>query len=50
MASSTELPGHDHASTMMSKVKHRVSEIFHQLHENEEEVRRWQETPEDPDN
>ncbi len=22
MANSTELPGHDHASTMMSKVKH----------------------------
>ncbi len=39
MANSTELPGHDHASTMMSKVKHQVSEIFPQPHENEEEVR-----------
>ncbi len=39
MANSTELPGHDHASTMMSKVKHRLSELFPQPHENEEEAR-----------
>ncbi len=39
MVNSTELPGHDHASTMMSKVKPRMSDILPQPHENEEEVR-----------
>ncbi len=33
---STELPGHDHTSTMMSKVRHRMSEI---PYENEEDIR-----------
>ncbi len=28
MANSTELPGHDHANTMMLKAKHSLSEIF----------------------
>ncbi len=46
MANSTELPGHDHAPTMMSKVRHHMSEI---PHENEEEIR-WQlEIPETMD-
>ncbi len=36
---STELPGHDHATTMMSKVRDRMSEILPQAHENEEEIR-----------
>ncbi len=49
MVNSTELPGHDHASTIMSKVKHHVSEIYPQTHENEEEVRRRHKTPETPD-
>ncbi len=48
MANSTELLCHHHASTMMSKLKHGVSEIFHQPHENEEEVRQRHKTPEYP--
>ncbi len=49
MGNSTELSGHDHAGTMMSKVKHRVSDILPQHHENEEEARQWYKTPETPD-
>ncbi len=49
-ANSTELPGHDHATTIMSKVRHRMCEILPQPHENEEELRRRHETPETPDN
>ncbi len=40
MPNSNELSGHDDASIMISKVKHQVSEIFPQPHENEEELRR----------
>ncbi len=36
---STELPGHDNVHTMMLKVKHRVSDILPQSHENDEEAR-----------
>ncbi len=39
MVNSAELPGHDHASTMMSKSKNRVSDILPHPHENEEEAR-----------
>ncbi len=35
MANSTELPGHDHAASVMSKVRHCMSEI---PHENDEEI------------
>ncbi len=35
---------------MMSKVKHRMSEIYHHPHENEEDMRLRHETPEAPDN
>ncbi len=49
MANSTQLPGHNSATTMMSKVKNHMSEIFPQTHENEEEVRRRHETPKTPD-
>ncbi len=49
LAYSTELPGHDHVHTMMSKVKHRVSEIYHHPHENEDDIRRRHETLETPD-
>ncbi len=48
-ANSTELPGHDHATTMMSKVKHHMSEIFPHPHEKEEEVRWRNETLETRD-
>ncbi len=46
MANSTELPGHDHVSTMMSKVKHHMSEI---PHENNEEIRWRYKTPGTPE-
>ncbi len=49
IANCTELPGHDHVHTMMSKVKHRVSEIYHHPHENEEDMRQRHEIPETPD-
>ncbi len=39
MANNTGLPGHDNVHTIMSKVKHRVSDILPQSHENEEEAR-----------
>ncbi len=39
LANSMELLGHDHVHTMMSKVNHRVSEIYHHAHENEEDMR-----------
>ncbi len=29
LANSKQLPGHDHVHTIMSKVKHRMSEIYH---------------------
>ncbi len=37
IGNSTELPGYDHTSTMMSKVRHCISEI---PHENEEKIKR----------
>ncbi len=46
LANSTELPGHDLVTTMMSKVSRRISEILPQPHEDEEEVIRGSETPE----
>ncbi len=46
---STELPGHDNVHTMMLKVKHRVSDILPQSHENDEEARWRYDEPETPD-
>ncbi len=46
---STELPGDDNLHTMMSKVKHRVSDILPPPHENEEEARKRYDEPETPD-
>ncbi len=48
MANSTELPGHHNLYTMMSNVKHQVSDILLQPHENEEEARRRYDEPETP--
>ncbi len=39
MANSTELPGHDNVHTMLSKVKHQVSDIL----PNQMKMRRSQE-------
>ncbi len=49
LANSTELPSHDHASTMMSKVKHRVSDILAHPNANEDDVKQQCELPETPD-
>ncbi len=49
MANSTELPGHDHASTIMLKTKNRMSNILPYPHENEEEARRRYDSPETHD-
>ncbi len=46
---STELPGHDHATIMMSKVSCCVSEILPQPHEDEEKGIQGSETPETPE-
>ncbi len=50
LANSTELPGHDLVHMIMSKVKRRVSEIYHHPNESEDNMRRRHETPETPDN
>ncbi len=49
MVNSTELPGHDNVHTMMLKVKHWVSDILPQPHENEEKARRRYDEPESLD-
>ncbi len=46
MTNGTELPDHDHAATMMWKLKHCMSEI---PHENEKEVRWRHETADNMD-
>ncbi len=45
MANSTELPGHGHARSVMSKVSRRVSEIMPVSHEDEEEALQGSEIP-----
>ncbi len=49
LANSTELPGHDHATTVMSKISCCVSEILPPTHIDEEEVVQRTETPETTD-
>ncbi len=49
LVNSTELPGHDHATIMMSKVSCCVSEILPQPHEDEEKGIQGSETPETPE-
>ncbi len=44
IANSTELPGHDPATTVMPKVTYRMSEILPQPHDDEEELRQRQDT------
>ncbi len=49
LVNSTELPGHDHATTVISKVSHRVSGILPSKQTVEEEVLQRTNTPETPD-
>ncbi len=52
LANSTELSGHSHGVTMMSKVQHRMSDITRNPIANEDNVRNFyvpSETPEDDD-
>ncbi len=49
LANSTELPGHGHGATMISKVEHRMSNITTNLIANDDNVRNSYVPPETPD-
>ncbi len=48
LANSTELPGHGHGATMMSKVQHRMSDIITNPIANEDNVRNFYVPPKTP--
>ncbi len=48
LANSTELPGHGHGVTMMSKVQHRMSDITTNPIANEDNIRKFYIPPETP--